>query len=133
MNMEIVEFSPVNRNNHAQVQKSVTERELEKEQPGHIQNSSNPPSFFKKWWKVLAIIASIIVVIVIVLVLIVFLVIKKKEDQDDSPSITTSGACLRAARSARENVAASLGTSLWLTSDFLWRCRYSIGSSTVII
>ena len=79
MNMDIVEFSPVNRNNPAQVQKSATERKLGKEQPEHIQTSSNHSSFFKKWWWVFAIIAFIIVLIVIFVVL--FLI----KDPDDPP------------------------------------------------
>ena len=48
-----------------------------------------------------------------------------------SPSMTTSGACRRAARSAREKVAASFGTSRWLTRDCLWLWIYSMGSSMV--
>ena len=41
--------------------------------------------------------------------------------QGRAPRRTTSGACRRAARRAREKVAASLGTSRWETRDFLCR------------
>ena len=48
-----------------------------------------------------------------------------------SPSRITSGASRSAARRARAKVGASLGTSLWLTRDFLWLWMYSMGSSMV--
>ncbi len=50
-----------------------------------------------------------------------------------SPISTTSGSSRSAARSALVNEWVSAWTSRWLTTHFLCWCRYSIGSSIVIM
>ncbi len=44
-----------------------------------------------------------------------------------------SGSCRSAARSASEKDWVSFPISRWLTMLFLWRCRYSMGSSSVMM
>ena len=50
-----------------------------------------------------------------------------------SPTRMTSGSWRSAARSASANDVASGPISRWLTTQFLWRCRNSIGSSIVMM
>ena len=50
-----------------------------------------------------------------------------------SPISTTSGSSRSAARRAFENECVSACSSRWLTTHFLCACRYSIGSSIVMM